>query len=510
MTPGFPYRTFLSQGSYPALNSLPANFSFPMPMSLFTFNQGNNLGYVNPNLVSPYVNNWTLGIERQLPANTMLEIRYVGNNAVHLWHQQNMQETNIFENGFLQQFQAAQNNLAIANGLTLAQLQAVPSPSLKVRNFQSTGLAGQAPTPIFDAAFKGLSAGQGYSNAGFITNLEQGAAGAMANTLASTNTPTYFCNIVGANFGPCITQGYTQASPYPMNYFQSNPFVTNMTYQDDNGNTNYNSLQVQVRKNLTHGLLVDFSYTYSKALGDIQNATSTTATYQWYTLRNARLNYGPLPFDHRHTMVSFWTWDLPIGKGKLLNLNNKIIDHIFGEWTIGGVEKVISGYPSLLTGGRQSVNANYSSTRTPGVVFGNGLTLAQLRDKLGTVEGNYNPSCACFKTNVADIINSNGSANLADYGPGQTAGQFGAIAYFYNKTTFELDASLNKDFRITERFRMGVNFQLYNMLNHPFLNFGSTSPTATTFGYITSTVAGNSSGTNAGTRTGQLRLYVSW
>ena len=514
-TPGFPYNTLLSQGTYPTLSALPASFTFPMPMSLFTFNGGSALGYVNPKLVSPYVNNWTLAIQRQLPGQTLLEVRYVGNNAVHLWHYQNVEETNIFENGFLPQFQAAQNNLAIANGMTLAQLQALPAPSLKVRNFQSTGLPGQVPTPVFDAAFgvntsQALSASQGYANSTFITNLEQGAAGAMASTLAGTSTPLYYCNLVGANFGPCAAQGYTQAGAYPVNFFQANPFVTRMNYLDDNANTNYNALQVQVRKALSHGLMVDIGYTWSKALGDLQNATNTQGGYTWYTLRNGRLNYGPLPFDHRHTLTAFWTWDLPIGKGKLLNLNNKIIDHILGEWVIGGVEKVISGYPSLLTGGRQTVNTNTGSTSTPGVVFGNGLTLAALRDKLGTVEGSYNPSCACFKTNVADIINANGSPNTAYYGPGQTAGQFGGIVYFYNKTTFELDASLNKDFRITERLRMGVNFQLYNMLNHPFLNFGSTSPTATTFGYITSTVAGNSSGTTAGTRTGQLRAYVSW
>ena len=515
-TPGFPYNTLLSQGSLPALSALPGSFTFPMPMSLFTFNQGSSLGYVNPNLVSPYVNNWTLAVQRQLPGNTLLEVRYVGNHSVHLWHDQNVEETNIFENGFLTQFQAAQNNLAIANGLTVAQLQAIPSPSLKVRNFQSTGLPGQVATPIFDAAFgangsnAALPTSSGYGNSGFITNLEQGAAGAMASTLASTSTPTYVCRLVGSNFAPCAAQGFTQATSFPMNFFRANPFVTSMGYQDDNASSNYNALQVQARKSLSHGLLVDLGYTWSKALGNLQNATSTTASYTWYTLRNGRLNYGPLPFDHRQTLTAFWTWDLPIGKGKLLNLNNKIVDHIFGGWVIGGVEKVISGYPSLLTGGRQTFNTNTGSTSTPGIVLGSGMTLAQLRDRLGSAVGSYNPSCVCFKTNVSDIINANGSANTAFYGPNQTAGQFGDILYFYNKTTFELDASLNKDFKITERLAMGINFQLYNMLNHPFLNFGSFSPTSTSFGYITSTVSGNATGSAAGTRTGQLRAYLSW
>jgi hypothetical protein len=508
-TPNFPYGTLLSQPT-PQLSYLPQSFTFPMPESLFTFNQGSALGYINPNLVSPYVQNWTLAIQRQLPSHTNLEVRYVGNKSTHLWHYQNMEETNIFENGFLTQFQAAQNNLAIANGLTLAQLTAIPAPTLKVRNFANTGLPGQVATPIFDAAFgvgtsNALSSGSGYGNSTFITNLEQGAAGAFANTLASTSSPTYYCRLVGANFGPCASQGFNQASSYPMNFFQANPFVTSMNYQDDNGNTNYNALQAQVRKDLSHGLLVDVGYTYSKALGNIQNSTSTTATYQWYTVRNGALNHGPLPFDHRQTLTAFWTWDLPVGKGKALNLNNRVLDSLFGGWVIGGVEKVISGYPSLLTGGRQTVNANRGSTTTPGITLGNGFTVSQLRTRVGDPVSNYDATCTCFRTNVSDITNANGSANTAYYGPGSTAGQYANIVYFYNKTTYELDGSLNKEFKIIERMRVGVNFQLYNILNKPFLNFGNTSPTSTSFGYITGTT-----GPNGGTRTGQLRAYLSW
>jgi hypothetical protein len=73
------------------------------------------------------------------------------------------------------------------------------------------------------------------------------------------------------------------------------------------------------------------------------------------------------------------------------------------------------------------------------------------------------------------------------------------------KTTFEVDMSLNKDFKITERLRMGMNFQIYNTLNHPFIPLANTNSTATTFGTITSSTSGI-----YGTRTGQFRAYISW
>jgi hypothetical protein len=99
------------------------------------------------------VQNWTVAVQRQLPGNTILEVRYAGNKSTHMWHYQNVSETNIYENGFLKEFQNAQNNLAIANGLTLAQLTALPAPRLTVNSFANTGLPGQVPLPIFQQAF---------------------------------------------------------------------------------------------------------------------------------------------------------------------------------------------------------------------------------------------------------------------------------------------------------------------------------------------------------------------
>ena len=507
-SPGFPLGGVNLSSPTPPISTNPTSFSFPMPESIFALNGGNGLYYMNPNLVSPYVQNWTIGIQRQLPAHTLLEVRYVGNKSTHVWHEQNVEETNIFENGFLGQFQAAQNNLAIANHISVAQLESIPSPTLTVKSFANTGLPGQVATPIFDTAFGGngsngpLGASSGYANSTFITNLEQGAAATLAGSLASTRTPTYYCRLVGANFGPCAAQGYTTPTAYPINFFQANPYVTSMNYQDSNANTNYNSLQVQARKSLSHGLLVDVAYTWSHALGDLFNTTSTTATSQFFTLRNGRLNYGPIPFDHRHTLTSFWTYEIPLGKGKLLNLNNTIVDHIVGGWVLGGIEKVISGAPTLLTGGR----ATFNNLSTAGVTFGNGMTLSQLRNRLTTsATGNYDATCTCIRTTVSDIILANGEVNPAYYGPGDTPGQFSDILYLYGKTTFQLDGSLNKDFKIRERLKAGINFQVFNILNHPFLGIGSTSPTATTFGQITGT-----SGPNGGARYAQIRGYVSW
>ena len=61
--------------------------------------------------------------------------------------------------------------------------------------------------------------------------------------------------------------------------------------------------------------------------------------------------------------------------------------------------------------------------------------------------------------------------------------------------------SVNKDVRITERWRLTLRLVALNFLNHPFFDVGNSSPTATTFGQVT---------TGSGTRTMQFRASLDW
>ena len=376
-SPGFPLGGLNLSSPAPTLSVFPASFGYPFPESEFALAGGQTLGYVNPNLKTPYVQNWNFGIQREIPSHTVIEVRYLGNKSTHMWHYQNLNEANIFENGFLPQFIQAQQNLAVnqANG--------------KGNTFINNGLPGQAAIPIFDTAFgangsfAALSSSSGYSNSTFVTDLEQGLAGTMAGSLASTTStsPGYYCRLVGPNFSPCAAAGFTTHTSYPLNFWTPNPFASGLEYQDDNGNNNYEGFQAEARKALGHGLAFTGNFVWSHSLGDLLNSSDQTATYQWFTQRNGHLNYGPSPFDHRLAWNSFWTYDLPIGRSKALNLTNPVLDRMFGGWTIGGVEQIATGAPSILNSSRDTFNNRAQS----GVVFGGGLTPGQLQHDLATI-----------------------------------------------------------------------------------------------------------------------------
>src|SRR6266568_5458145 len=393
----------------PAIKVFPATFGFPIYQNAFSSPVGGN--YVDPHLVSPYVQNWSLGIQRQLTNNITLEVRYVGNKATHMWHRQNMQEVNIFENGFLTEFKNAQNNLAICQANATACIAAqtsVPANQRTANNFGFWGLPGQAPLPIFQAAFGALgsqsvlSLSQGFGNATFIQNLNQGVAGTLAQTLATS--PTNFCRLVGNKVASCVTAGFAVPGLFPINLFQANPYLSSLTFQTSNGDNNYNGLQIDVKHRLSHGLNLGANYVWSKALGDLLNETDQAAGYQWFTMRNARFNYGPSPFDRRHLFNAYWTYDLPFGKGKRFLSKSGLLDRIVGGWTFGGRETIGSGNPFLLNGGRNTVN----NLNQSGVVFRGGYTAEQLQRALSTVAGGF--SSTALIANVASIATLNTSA----------------------------------------------------------------------------------------------------
>jgi hypothetical protein len=347
-----------------------------------------------------------------------------------------------------------------------------------------------------------LSPGQGFASAAFKTNLDQGVAGTMAQTLATS--AQNICRLVGNKLSRCAIAGFNVPGAYPINFFQANPYLTTLNYQDSNGDNNYNALQIDLKQQYSRGLLLGANYVWSHALGNILNETDQAAGYTWYTLRNNRLNYGPSPFDRRHVFNAYWTYDLPFGKGRRFLSNNAFLDRIVGGWTLGGRETIASGHPFLLNGERNTVN-NLSQS---GVVFGGGLTPEQLQKALSKAVGGFTPTSLI--SNVASIATttqidgvSTSQAKPELYAPASTPGQYAAFVRLRQNNLYQLDMSVNKDIRINERMRLTLRLVALNFLNHPFfqINTGNASPTSSSFGQITSA---------SGTREMQFRVSLDW
>jgi len=420
---------------------------------------------MNPDIVQPYVQQWNFGIQRSVGPTSAVEVRYVGNLSLKQWLGYNINDINIFENGFIDEFRRAQGNLAVnrANG--------------RGNTFINNGLPGQAALPIFQSAFGGVNSN--FANGAYINNLDNGAAGTLANAVA--NNPTFLCNMVGtAAFPACAARGVNVAGAgYPVNFFQVNPFATGraVNYLDAAGMSNYHALQLEFRQRPTWGAQFNVNYTWAKSMGiSAQNGIQGQGNNIYFTARNFRLNYQPGIFDIRHVFRVSGTYDLPFGQGKPFLSGNKALNYLVGGWTLGTITVIQSGTPAVMSGGFGTIN-----TTDAGVAFADGTTLRDFQSAIGVYKGG-NP----WVTTVdPKFIAATGQANSTLVRPHNTAGVWGYRPVVYGPGWWNIDMSVNKAIPIREGLRASLQALFLNALNHPTFGLGGMNVQSLTFGQAT-------------------------
>jgi hypothetical protein len=437
----------------PTFSLSPPTYEASAPESQFTFVAPTPTYGIEPSLKQPYSESWNLGIQRGLGHSLALEIRYNGNRTLHQWIMVDPNEVNVFENGFLKDFQNAQANLAASGGA----------------NFSSSN---GHPTPILDAAFGGPSAAD-YTNGQFITYLNTGQVGSLANVIQSNQgTVQYFCNLVGSGFGPCLNnQGYTGAGAgYPINMFVANPYAayTGYYYGPENGTgqltsagySNYNGLQVDLRQGSWHGLQYDTNYTFSHSLG-LESGNSWTGAYNAFTLRNLRRSYGPTMFDIRHGLHANGTYDIPVGKGRQYLSHNRAVDAVLGGYTLGTIVTWQAGAPAML-GGQYDTFNDFAD----GGVQLNGVTAKQLQSSIG-VRQVPGQAYANFLNPNYLVSPAGGGANATYIAPNTTPGTFGQLVYLHGPHQFFQDMEVTKRIPIHEALAFNLQASFINLWNHP-------------------------------------------
>lgn len=479
---GVPGSVAFSDPSLPA-RPVPSAPQYPLP-ACFTC----SLNGFDPNLKLGYVQSWNIGYQREITPSTVIEIRYNGNHGVDEWRQLALNEANIFENGFLNQFKVAQNNLAIARGGNIYQ-------NTGVVNFGNQGMPGQQNIPIFTTALGNTN------NATFAQYLMMGQAGTAAGAM-STNT-TYMGNLTNAG--------------YPANFFVVNPTVgSGDTYVITNGGASYyDAATIEVRRRLSNGFLLQGSYTFAKALAD--GATSSSSDFSSpTTLRNARLDKLPESFDIRNAIKFNWIYELPFGAGRPLfsGVHNGFARKALEGWEIAGVVRLQSGTPMNLAGlGTFDYNACCSAS-SQGVVLHN-ITAKQLQNMMGVYKtsipgplggvvwylpppsltsGNSYTAGLNSSNNTNLITNTMAAFNVGGLSPAQIdpnapyispapAGQLGWEGYMYLPWQHHFDASISKHTRIGEKVDLLISARALNVLN--VTNFlPSITNTSASFGQI--------------------------
>ncbi len=412
---------------------------------------------IKSDIRQPYVQSWSVGIQRELGGGRAIEVRYNGNMTRRQWLAMDVNEVNIFENGFLNEFNAARANLAI-------------NQAAGVNSFANRGLPGQVNLPIMTAAR--IS----FTSSTFINQLKNGQAGSFANTLATNRD--YFCRMVGSTFGPCGTS-YGAGAGYPINFWLANPFAigswTGASYMSDTGYSNYHALQVEYRQRQWHGASMNANYTLSKTMG-VSTSGDWTGSYQQFTVRDLASSYMPLGTDRRHVIHVNATYDLPFGKGRQWLANGGALDKIVGGWTISTIITFQSGTPFRIAGN----NNTFNNKRDGGLIL-NGITQQDIQDQVGLYFNDAGQPYFLPPDWVAQV-KANGTITANN-----VPGTWGQIFYLHGPHQTYTDIGVAKAVPITERVRFKLQVEMLNAFNHPTFTYSTTGLASPGFGRASQT-----------------------
>ncbi|MDQ2900495.1 MAG: carboxypeptidase regulatory-like domain-containing protein [Acidobacteriota bacterium] len=224
------------------------------------------------------------------------------------------------------------------------------------------------------------------------------------------------------------------------------PFSTFSVIQlvNDGANGHYDAGSVKLTKRFSAGLSMIGSYTYSKSIDN----TSGVRVQGFDTLYPQNSNClqcerGLSSFDVRHRFLTSVLYDLPVGKGKMLDVGNPILNGIVGGWQIGSIFTASSGLPQTITiGGTDRSNTGVGDDRPNGTGVSPYLSNP-------TPNRWFNP--AAYVEAPAGQWGDVGRNTLI--GPGILA----------------LDADAHKEFRLPYKEGHTLQFRIeaFNVLNHP-------------------------------------------
>jgi hypothetical protein len=232
---------------------------------------------------------------------------------------------------------------------------------------------------------------------------------------------------------------------------------------------NYNSLQVTLRKQFSHGLTLQAAYTWSKDLTTLSSSNFNNISADSNNPSNLGQQYGPAYFSHPQRFIVNYSYDLPFGQ------HTGALGLLANGWNVSGVTTVQDGVPLTISDSGTGTVFGLGSfgiaraQMCPGMTYGDVATAGGIDQRLGG--GNGGPgylNIHAFCPGIAAPNSPDGSTLFGDSGPGIILGP----------PQFNFDISILKNFRISERQSVQFRTEFFNTFNHPqFLPPGNNSST---------------------------------
>ena len=219
--------------------------------------------------------------------------------------------------------------------------------------------------------------------------------------------------------------------------------------------SNYNALQVSIRKRLSAGSLIAAHYTFSKALSNGDSSPQDT-----YDLES---NYGPTGFDRTHVFTANFIYQLPVFREQ-----KGWVGHVLGGWETSGIISYGSGF--FLTA--RTINLDPA---------GLGILATGSGASGGTPDYLSNPNSNAPHT-LLQWFNPNafGQVPTGQYRIGNAG-----IGTIRGPGYENWDISLFKNIRLTETLKFQLRGESFNTFNHTNWSGVGTTLGQTNYGQIT-------------------------
>ncbi|WP_446744495.1 carboxypeptidase regulatory-like domain-containing protein [Silvibacterium acidisoli] len=255
-----------------------------------------------------------------------------------------------------------------------------------------------------------------------------------------------------------LTPGTVQANPgIQEDALRPYQGYSSIVEQSDRGGSNYNAMQVELKRRFTNNFLFGVSYTWAKLLD-----YGSGRGYELPDYRQPGLNYGPADFDLRNVLVVDYVWTVPYGA----HLDNRVARYALSDWQVSGVTQAQDGPPL------NSIYVSGADDAGVGVGAGSQLWVANQKPHVGKHFGSGGWfDGADFSEPAQGTLAPRGTRNII-YGPGFQS----------------WNIALQKPFKIFpghDNHTLTFRAEAFNFPNHPNWDTPNQTPGTGTFGEVT-------------------------
>ncbi|HZH91543.1 MAG TPA: carboxypeptidase regulatory-like domain-containing protein [Pyrinomonadaceae bacterium] len=450
-----------------ATDRTPQQFRTPPAFSV------NTLTVVDPDLSYPRTHQYGVSFQRDIGKGNVVEVNYIGRQGRKLFGGYDVNQMDINNNGLLDAFRTLQNPATRASVVTdpnflinrlLAGDTRLGTVTVGGVSRPETGaelLLRQASGPV--RLTPGGPTVNNIVDAGGVAN----AAAFINAGVRSSNTavPVFQAN----GFSPFFFQ------PYPQ-------FSGAVNVLDNNDESHYNALEIQISRRSRGGLGYQASYTLAKSTdtrsfdptfaianrGSVQSAANTP-----FDIRDRRRNLARSDFDRRHALQGYFTYELPFGRNRrFLSDANGFVDRLVGGFEFAGIMRVYSGRPFTVFSGLNTLSNVLQSPASC-----NGCT-----PDMGRVALNAAGRNAFFTSEQTAQFFAPAAGELGNTGRN----------FFNGPGYFQLDITIGKRIKFDETRNLELRMEAQNATNTPIFDFPTAVISSTAFGVINDAVLSSS------------------